>query len=284
VLLKREELANVRGAAAARRLVAQFAGRTERGAFPNIPREKVAVGLLSHIDQPEVIRQGQLYLCGPAAFMYTFAKHDIAAYTQFVIDLYERGDATICTLRVTPSASFRFDRMPANLIDSEVDWIALGSLRDSSNWFFQYHTNELPFFNAATRSDDSRWTWEDTRGSTKAREIRSWLTQLGYTEVVDKTSGRSTSSLDNLRDADRRFRNGEKVVLRICANILLAKTRQEAAAGGGGDHFIVLASQIEFASTIQFRLYTWGGLQFLPFRLTPDEFLNSYYGFVAARR
>src|SRR4051812_19641317 len=107
--------------------------------------------------------------------------------------------------------------MPTNMIDSAADWIALGSLRDSSNWFFQYHTNELPFFNAATRSDNPWLTWEDTRGGTSAREMKSWLGDLGYTEVVDRTSAVMTSDLDNLREADRRFRNGEKVVLRICA-------------------------------------------------------------------
>jgi hypothetical protein len=125
--------------------------------------------------------------------------------------------------------------------------------------------------------------------------MQSWLADMGYTEVVNGTIMNSTRpknarnvvearSLDNLREADRRYRNGEKVCLHICASMLVARNRQDAAAGGSADHFIVLASLIEIGAVVQFKLFTWGAFQLLPFRLTPEEFMNSYYGYVAARR
>jgi hypothetical protein len=284
ILLNRDAVAQIRGLTAARQMVAQFAQRTQRPAFPNIDRDEVVGSLLKRIEKPEAIDQGGTNMCGPAAFMYTFATHDIAAYTKFVIDLYERGDAMVGGLRVTPSRSFRCDWMPQSLINSTADWIALGSIRDSTNWFFQYHTNEIPFLAAGTRSDSPWATWEDTRGSTTAHEIKTWFSSMGYTEIIDEST-LFTSNLDNLREADRRYRNGEKVCLRICANVIEAKTQQEAAKGGSkGDHFIVLASPIEIGAEVHFRLFTWGGFRQLPFHLTPEEFLNSYYGYVAARR
>jgi hypothetical protein len=281
--LDRDAVVRRLGVPAARALVAQFGARTTRGAFPNITREALVISLLKRIDQPESINQGMTNMCGPAAFMFTFAKHDIAAYTKFVIDLYERGDATIGTLRVTPSSAFCFDHMPWQT-SSPADWIALGSIRDSSNWFFQYHTNELPFFNAGTRSDSPLLTWEGIRGGTTAGDVTSWLKNMGYTSVVNESNLVFCSTLDNLRQADARYRNGEKVCLLVCANFLDAKTRKEAADGGRADHFIVLASPIEIGAEVHFTLYTWGSFRPLGFRLTPEEFLNSYYGYIAARR
>jgi len=281
--LDRDIGAQLRGVILAKQMIGRFGVGQSRGAFPNIPRQAVAQSLLRRIDAPEAINQGMTYTCGPAAFMYTFAKHDPAGYAKFVIDLYERGEASIGARRVAPSTSFRFDKMD-ELAGSAADWIALGSLRDSENWFFEFHTRELPFFNAATNSTSMWFTWENVRGGTNPGEIKSWFKALGYTRVVDKSDGFFTSSLENLHESDDRHRNGEKVCLVICANILEAKTRQVAAAGGRGDHFIVLASPIEFVPGVQFRLFTWGGFRKLSFRLTAEEFLNSYYGFVAARR
>jgi hypothetical protein len=283
IMLNRDAVVQANGVFAARQMVAQFAARSGRGAFPNIAREELVVSLLRRIDQPEAINQGNTNTCGPAAFMFTFAKHDIAAYTKFVIDLYERGEATVGNLRVRPSESFRSDPMPRHLVDSPADWIALGSLRDSANWFFQYHTNSLPFVPFKTQSDNPKITWEGVRGGTTTGEVKSWLKNMGYTEVVDESSVVLTSSLDNLRDADRRYRNGEKVCLMICANVLSSK-QDEAAGGGACDHFVVLASPIEIGRFVQFKMFTWGGFQTLHCRLTPEEFVKSYYGYVAARR
>ncbi|HLW92038.1 MAG TPA: hypothetical protein VKS78_12160 [Roseiarcus sp.] len=281
IYLDRDAGARRRGLPAAKAMIAQFAARDGYPAFPNISRAKVVSSLLSRIEKPERIDQGQTYLCGPAAFIYAFSMHDIAEYAKFVIDLYEVGRARIGALDVAPG-SFRFDRMP-EMMDSAADWIALGSLRDSENWFWQFHTNELPFINARTTSGNDWLTWESTRGDTPSSDVAKWFRKLGYAEVVDETDD-DPRPISSLIEADQKYRNGYKVCLGVCANFIEAKTHAEAAAGGGFDHWIVLASPIEYSNYIRFKFFTWGGFRNIEFNLTQEEFLPSYYGFVAARR
>lgn len=259
-------------------IVEAFVQRADRGAFPNVNRKEVAQGLVSRIKRPELIDQGSNNLCGPAAFMHCMARQDPAGYAQFVVALYDRGYAQLGGLEIRPSTSFRFDHKPDGT--AAVDWIALGSLRDSTNWFFEYHRNELPFLNA--RSDTI--TWEGLRGGTSSADMAGWFRKVGFRDVVSQENWFFCADEENLKRASEYYRKGYKVCLAVSANFLLGRTQAEVKKGGACDHYVVLASPIEVGATVRFKMFTWGYYSDSPAYLTPKEFLNSYYGFTAARR
>jgi hypothetical protein len=47
----------------------------------------------------------------------------------------------------------------------------------------------------------------------------------------------------------------------------------------------VLSGPINYGPPIKMRIFTWANYETIPgANMTPDDFLHSYYGFVAARR
>jgi len=202
--------------------------------------------------------------------MYALARQDPAVYVKYVTDLYDDGVAYVGNpFLITPSLDFKTAEVPGHM--NAADWIALGGLRDSANWFYSY-------------LDDGS---ESSRGSSSPGEIADWFRDFGFREVVNKTNRVFCADRENLELADSYFRRNYRVILRVCANFIQASTRAEqekAKAGGRGDHRIALASPIRFSPYIQFKFFTWGQIMPIPFRMTASEFLNSYYGFAAARR
>jgi hypothetical protein len=265
------------------RLIETFRRKTDRGAFPKISRQAVADGLVTRILAPETIDQAFSSFCGPAAFMYCFATKDAAAYAKFVTDLYDFGRATLGHLSIEPSSSFRFDTLPWD--STAVDWIALGSLRDSENWFFEYHRNEVPFFNAAggaifnftVAGHSLANTFEEIRGGTTASEMVKWLENVGYSRVEDWTGAATRDS--SMRLANEYLAKNHRVCLQISANMLLDASKGSAMA----DHFVVLTAPIRFEGDfVSFQIFTWHSKQ--TYRLRAEDFRKNYYGFVAAGR
>ena len=93
-------------------------------AFPNIPRTKVVGGLRLRLstDGAKFIAQKGSSLCGPAAVMFCVANRNPEMYAQYVMDLYDKGEAQFGTLTVKPGDACRnYD--PKRI--APVDWIAL---------------------------------------------------------------------------------------------------------------------------------------------------------------
>ena len=188
-------------------------------------------------------------------------------YARYVTDLYDNGVAfTAGAASVRPSLDFRLDAVPAG--ENAADWIALGSLRDSTNWVFEYHRNS--------------WL-EHKRGSTSPADVEQWFKKFGFRKVIEKTDS-SSCDLDNLKLADSYARRNWRVVLFV-ASVVIQGGAADAKAGGSADHFIVLSGPITYGPPIKMRIFTWAGYEMIPgVAMSADDFLNSYYGFIAARR
>ena len=120
----------------ARGLVADFELRITPAAFPSIKRADIAAGLRARITNPGLINQGAAGLCPSAAVIYSEAQSHPVAYTQFVIDLYEKGNAKLGTWDVSPGTDLKNYNPPATI--PAVDWVPMASIRDSENWIFDY--------------------------------------------------------------------------------------------------------------------------------------------------
>ncbi len=258
----------------AEELVRKFAGRTGTGAFKYILRSAVAKGLLQRVQVPSMIDQSASSLCGPAALLYDLATRDPERYASYVISLYETGFGVIGRLEVKPGTDLK-EHDPGNTVEAS-DWIALASLRDSENYFFDYQEAADEF-----------------AGITLPGELEDWFRKTGYTDVVNDARVIVDQEEANIQRADYYFRKGYRVCLFIHSNMLYKSKQSNGSATP--DHWVVLTSPVsvgmtvieaEPKRTISFTIYTWGkGRKPVPETgvLTVDEFLDNYYGFVAAR-
>lgn len=259
-----DELGGIEDAAkrAARELVEEFAKRIGPGAFDALARSDIARGLLARIKNPSVIQQGPTQFCGPGSFIFSVASDDPFRYAQFAIELYENGQAMLGKLHVQPDDEVLHSSPPKSTIEP-VDWMVLGSIRDSENWFFDIETGE-----------------DIKRNGTNPHEVAAWFRKAGYTKVFDESNLLFNKDEQNAREASNYFEQGYKVVLYLGMGAFFPK--------GDGTHFVALTSPIRLAAAdVSFDIFTWGeGHHHLPqagSTLTLKRFLDNYYGYIAAK-
>ncbi|MFM2415710.1 MAG: hypothetical protein RL385_433 [Pseudomonadota bacterium] len=270
-------------------MISAFEKRTAC-AFPNlgVSRKDFASALRAQVQNPLILAQRDTSLCGPAAFVFAFAKKNSMAYAKYAMDLYENGRAWLGKMEVVPSADCKAWRRPVSTqgVIEPVDWVALASIRDSSNLLLDYDEPS-----------------DRVAGITGARSIESWFSRCGYfPTVLRSTNLVRNKSLWALLCASRERTQGAHPALLIGADLL---TKQ---SGGTliPNHWVVLGSDVRvgsqysaallargetavasdtslLAQTISFQVYTWGTSWVLPGSTTVSTFLDYFYGFVAGR-
>lgn len=258
----------------AEELIRDFAARPGGGVFHKIARSKVAEGLLERVYNPSAIHQKGSSLCGPAALLFDLATRDPVSYVRYVTSLYETGVGKIREITVEAGGDLR-EYDPGQNVEAS-DWIALASLRDSENYFFDYQDANDEF-----------------AGITLPGELEDWFRKAGYAEVVNDARVVVDQEEENIRRAHSYYLQGFRVCLFIHSNMLSKSTESDGSMTP--DHWVVLTSPVEhklttidggLVKTISLHIYTWGqGRWRVPKDgvLRLDDFLNNYYGFVAAR-
>jgi hypothetical protein len=273
-------------------LIRQFEKRNGDIAFNKINRQDVADGLRRRISNPQNIDQGRSSLCGPAVFIYCLAKRKPIQYAKYVIDLYEKGEATIGRLKVKPGNDCK-DYTPKpqrgqRQLIPDVDWIALAGLRDSENNFLDYdHPND------------------QIAGITPPGTISGWFAFADFQAVRENTNIFFDESLYTLLQAHKKHVSGACVCLFVGANVLQGFPKGKSPA----DHWVVLTSPITIdgkpvnkliaqrkkvnqdksllTKKIQFSIFTWKDSSYPVNRndphLTVGKFLDYFYGYVAAQ-
>jgi hypothetical protein len=262
--------------AAALAKLAAFGSGSGPAAFKKIPRAAVAAGLSARLAAPDRIDQGGSSLCGPSVFVRRIAATDPLAYVTFVIDLYQTGRGHIGDLQVKAGDDLR-DYDPGGKIDP-ADWIAIASIRDSSNWFFDYQdvNNEVA-------------------GITMPSSLEGWFRKIGYRDVVDDTNVYLTKGEDCLRRASDLYSKDYWVCLFINAQMLDPEDADHHGSHQGSttpDHWVALTSLVDISAdrtSVKFTVYSWGqGHRPVPYTTTDklplQDVLKNFYGFVAVRR
>jgi hypothetical protein len=252
---------------AAKKLVDEFSRRTTPGVFPHFSRADVASQVRDRIDAPGKIDQLSSSLCGPASLVYHVARDFPEKYAQFVIDLYEKGKAAIGKFSIEPGTDMK-NYAPSKADIAAADWIALASIRDSKNWFFDYQSVK-----------------DEVAGITMPSSLESWFKDAGYTDIRNETNVYFTKDQKCAETASDLWGKAYKVCLFIGANMLEVSTQDEGTTTP--DHWVVLNSAIKFThKDASFSIYTWGD----PGRLVPqkgslsiESFLKNFYGFVACK-
>lgn len=273
--------------------ISKFVQESPKSAFTNLGLNpnKFVLELRDRIEAPWKINQGAASLCGPNAFMTCVAARHPNAYASYLIQLWKHGEAYLGGLKVTPSAKC----LSASVVSSSggkgeairaIDWMALASLRDSSNKFFNYdHFSD------------------QMGGITLPESLAGWFKSTLFGSAVNKTSISSPRSIENLQSAQREFTANKSVCLFISTKVTKGSFKIQATP----NHWVVLSqpikldgkplhsytlSQLEenIDKPIEVYVMTWGypnGRYPLHGRhsqktLSLKDFLNFYYGFVAA--
>ncbi|WP_263143815.1 hypothetical protein [Pseudomonas sp. RIT-PI-AD] len=276
-------------------LIRAFESGHEPLVFQGAQREMIAADLRVRVETPKLISQETASLCGPAAFMYCVASAYPRQYVSYVIELATKGEASLGKMKVKPSQACRHPRISAI---GYTDWIALASLRDSTNSFFNMNGEDASM-----------------AGITTGGNLSAWFESSGlFNQVTDQAHYLSAGSLQGLLAAERSSRLGNYVCLLVRAAILgkvggelhMSKIGRNTPKTilGTPDHWIVVQGPMNLGpycynsacpdhtealldKELDFQVYSWGALGKINGRinkLTTRSFLPYFYGFVAAHR
>jgi len=229
-------------------------------AFPNIKRSDMVDGLKNRLISPVQIDQANTSLCGAACLMYNLASKKDAIYAQYVVDLYQTGKASLGRLSVEPGTDCRnYKPDPSNGIHP-VDWVALASLRDSENDFFDY--------------DEPT---DEVGGITMPGDLVDWFKKSGFSQDVNYTNLVFTKDSDCIEEAGTRFQKNQSVCLFVNANLLLRPSDWCLIP----DHWVVLISGVTIKKKqVTCRVYSWG--REVNVDLPVDQFCAKFFGYISS--
>lgn len=256
--------------------------------FPNLLSLNIAKELVDRVNDPESINQTDSSLCGAASVIFCWLRKRPDLYVQYVINVCETGVGKMGDLSVRPGTdnrnykNQRYDeKLKAKVITiPAVDWIALAALTDSENPILDYDS-------ASDR----------IAGITMPSTIAKWFKNIGYYVTGNETNLVRHKGFAALREAAAQLASRKSVCILINANII------EIPGASGQEsfpnHWVVMMSEpmIDGQSIftfpdaagldnkkIDFNIFTWGRIQSINLDRTNTvkDFLNHFYGFVAA--
>lgn len=263
-------------------LVNKFLLSSKSSAFPNVKASRKLIGqdLILRIRDVSKINQAEASLCGPAAFIYCIAKDNPLVYVQYVVDLYTTGEAKIGDLSVKPSGDCKradIQRSTSASNIAGVDWIALASLRDSSNSLFDFQSPS-----------------NQISGITLPSMLKGWFKKAGYSAITDETNLYFDKDLACLAKAQKYYNSGHNVCLFISAKVSYVPSAVSVIP----DHWVVLANPVQ-ANTkilsieeikgsakqnITMEVYSWGNIvNIINSKLTAYDFTDYFFGFLAVK-
>ncbi len=248
------------------RLIDHFPPLPKGRPFPRIDPADIVAGLRERVQTPKSQDQGAASLCCPAAFFYCVLNYKPELYVQYVIDLFTKGKARIGSLKVEPSLACRVYQPPRDKI-APVDWVALASLRDSTNIVM-----------------DIASVNDDVASRSRSGEVAGWLRKIGYTSVRDDSNWYFNKGRKEIEAFARDTRVYRDVCLFINDNMLVDATSKRKSTFM--NHCIVVDEPPTLQNgQISMSVYTYGDIQRVPSTgtLSLDEFSRNFYGYVSGQ-
>ncbi len=267
---------------AAKAIVATFRANTAASPWTSLDRAGVADRLNDLIDNPRLVQQGALNLCGPAVFFCTWAGRDPVAFATFATRLYDSGSANIGSMTVAPTDSLKtkdyaqmLQRMGSS-VSPQADWMLLGALKNSDDPFWQ-----------------PRWVGDPTQevaGMTTPEDVTSWLRATGVWNRVDNQANWAT--LKGIPHATNiTFGRETDIALLINVNMLAHAQHPESSPETSWilsqfpDHYVMLVNEVVPSAdntVIDLSIWSWGRT-IIHMRVPANDFLNNYYGAIVCR-
>jgi hypothetical protein len=266
----------------ASQLLDDFAAQTDASAWTSLDRETVASRLKDLINNPRLLDQASLNLCGPAALFMEWIGRDPEAFSTFAATLFNTGEASLGSLDIKPDE----DLVSANYSDltsktsnppAQADWMILSALRNAHQVFWQPSWTGDPKqeLAALTRPEELTDWFNATGIFSKVSNEANWMTLAGIPHATSITLGEGTGA-----------------VLLVHMNLIAqAKIDGKPASEDLGqdntfllnqfpNHYVHLLSEITPSldnKEIRLSIWSWGHA-FLNMVVPQDAFLNNYYG------
>lgn len=258
------------GGSAAHNIVATFAGAPGPGAW-RLDRAAVAERLHRLVDSPDLIRQGGLNLCGPAALFQVWLRGDPVAAVTYAVRLFEEGEARLGAVSVSASAGLRRHAYLERRCPS-ADWMMMAALRDSSNRFVRY-----------TRPGGLR---EAVAAITMPGALRRWLAGIGlFATVRDETSLMLRKGFRHASQLP--VGAGREVVALVAQEMFRTPTSplpraRDFVASLVPNHWVILTAPVTRVGDGRVRLRFWSwGAQYVA-EVAESRFRRCYYGALVA--
>ena len=222
------------------------------------------------VANPFLIDQHINPFCGPAAILFDLISKQPARYVSICQSLYETGQFQSRTKQVQPSQTLLNSRIRRGI--SVVDWMLMGTLRDTENLLFRVD---------AAAGDLAR----NLAGMTFPWELKGWAYEvLGY-DQIDYNSTAIFGEFEAMQTADRVYRKGGAAFLLIDSGMLQASKSIVTQP----NHWILHLGNLQIdegiwyrhdSGHIRFDCYSWG--QKYSVDLDEDRFEDRLWGVVTA--
>jgi len=273
----------------AQQIVADFAAKTEAGAWPSLDRAEVAARLVEIFAVPgsdgtggyRGIEQRQLNQCGPAALLVMAIGRHPAAVARYATDLFDTGTGSIGNFSVTASDDLRTasyaDMATHGSIPSQAEWMMLSAVRNSTEAWWQPEWVGDPS--------------DELAGMTRPEELADWMRQTGiWSSVTDGGKWASNPGIPNATDLS--VAEGTDTAMLIHANLIKESTRVDTGTPPAEhswsildsfpNHWVVLLSEVTSQvdnGDMLFTIWTWG--ERMQLRAPQQIFLDNYFGTVS---
>lgn len=261
-------------------LLQAFAGNPAPAPWKGFTRQEVAGRLAQLAADADLVDQGNLNLCGPAAFYRAWIRRDPLAFVRFAVELFDTGRSSINGYEVAPdddavlATDYAAELRKSPGLPPAADWMVLGSIRDAENALYDYEG----------KPD------EDVAAMTMPGEIVEWLeASRAYPSIVDEVNTFFTKGLDHatgLAPAP-----GRQIIVLI-NTLMLTNGDPSPSLGAVQDyvlskfpnHYIGLESPIvDLGGSVQFTYWSWGSTPpHTTITVAKELFEDNYYGAITA--
>ena len=259
-------------------LLAAFGAGSAGSPWHGLSRRDVATRLGELLVDPDLVRQGNLNLCGPAVFVRSWIRRDPVGFVNFAVELYDTGQSRIGNdYKVAPDEDACLATDYAGLrstygasLAPSAEWMAMCAIRDAENALFDYEG----------RPD------EDASAMTTPGELVEWLEACGrYGQVEDETNLYLTKGLGHAQG----LQPGPDQLVAVLLNTAML-TNEDGSVENFilaqfPNHWVTLESPVVLTpSGVQLTYWCFG--RTAPYRtvvVPVDVFEANYYGAVVAR-
>ncbi len=227
----------------AHQIVQTFRGSTASSPWTSLDRGQVADRLDALIDDARGFQQGQMNLCGPAAFFNVWTRRDPVAFANFATQLFDTGASSINgRFDVRPSASLvtqNYAAMAARMstVTAQADWMVMGALRNNGDSIFVW------------TGQPGGALGDQLAGMTVPDEIVRWLQAAGIYASVDNQMGGTLGALSSKGFAPASQLTiwpGTDIIVLIQSNMVRDQLGMEKVGflGAFPNHFVILNERI----------------------------------------
>lgn len=231
------------------------------------------------VNNPSLVDQANLNLCGPAAFLCVWMARDPLAAATFACELYDTGKSKINNYTVAPDSDSLLGQDYAALAQTHgpnftqsAEWMIMGSLRDAENFWYDFEGKPDETVAAATTSGEVQEWMEATKMYTSVQDDGNFYLTKGVSHALGLKTGPT-------RD----------VILLINAHMLNqmdvttgTKKSSEFILSSFPNHFVILTAPIAKVTGGKLKVSCWSWGQHTTGTVDESIFDANYYGAVIA--